>query len=133
MVGNKRFEFLQRLAVMHDFSKFLFSFFERCGFIRKEHHLPTERKTELFQILWPFPLQSIDGFFHFQGIPDGVTKWLAHIRDDRHCFAPDVVADANHRLSKLLSILRRLHESPCSCLHIQHDGVGARGDFLTHY
>ena len=77
-------------------------------------------------------VQRLDRFFHFQRIADGVPQRLIHIADQRDHFAVQIVADVHHRLRQHARFFRRLHERARAALHIQHDGIRARGDLLAH-
>ena len=77
-------------------------------------------------------MECLDGLTHFQRIAHRVAQGLFHSGNQRSDFAPRTRANGDHQPGQDTGVVQIFHKSAPTTLHIQHNRIRTRGQFLAH-
>ena len=108
------------------------AFIQVFGAPANHQHVGADMQTMLAKVSRSAAFQGVDGFQHFKGIADRMSKRLIHIGKQANGFTPGKFADFNHQIGKLTGRFKRFHEGAPAHFNIQHDGIGAGCNLFAH-
>ena len=84
------------------------------------------------QISGSAAFQGFKALDHFERIPHGTAKGLAHFRDEGRHALPARLPDFHHAGSQLARGFQRLQKSSRAGLDVEHQAVDALRQLLAH-
>ena len=100
--------------------------------IAQQEHLGGDGHHQRLKVRRSLAVEGRYRLLHFQRIAHRVAQRLFHSGDEGGDFAPSPCPDGNHQPGQGAGVVQGFHKCAPATLHIQHNGIRARGQFFAH-